>query len=387
MKKRILSGLLVIISFVSCTKNNEGQVAEPPSPYKYYKWDAFSMGCDLSYVNELEDYGAVFRDSGQVTDPFQALKNHGMNTVRVRLWHNPTWVSDITGGKMYSDLYDAEKTIRRAHALGLAVNLDFHYSDEWADPGNQKTPAAWSGLDLETLRDSVYNYTLYVLNYLKSKSLTPEMVQIGNETNPGMLFPAGKVEGGDYQAFGLLLNAGIKAVRDFSAGSTVKPKIILHVAQLQNATWWMDDITKKAKVTDFDILGVSHYPKWSTVNAMQQITALLRVLTDTYQKEVMIVETAYPWTGEDADSYTNIISGADSVTGYLVTPEGQRRYLIDLTKAIMDGGGKGIMYWEPAWITSSMKDKWGTGSSWDNCTLFDFNGNLLPGAAYLRNKY
>ena len=385
--KQLFIFLLFFLPCLSSCQQSKDDLQTPSYPKPPYKWDQFCMGVDLSYVNEIQDYGAVYRDSGTVADPFVIMMNHGANTVRVRLWHNPLWVGEITGGKLYSDLYDVEKTIRRAKSAGMAVNLDIHYSDIWADADHQETPAAWVGLNLATLKDSVYNYTLKVLNYLKSKDLTPEMVQVGNETNQGMLFPMGQLKNDDWQPFGELLNSGIKAVRDFSAFSDIKPKIILHVAQFQNATWWIDGVVNKGKVTNFDILGISHYSKWSTINRMDLITDIIIAIRTKYRKQLMIVETAYPWTGFDADSYTNIIGKADSVRGYPITPAGQSAYLEGLTKAIIAGGGTGVMYWEPAWITSSMKDKWGTGSAWDNCTLFDFTGNVLPSADYMKTLY
>jgi len=383
--------MVALMPCLSCKqkddKKDNGVVFPPDTVTVPYAWNKFCMGVDLSYVNEIEDYGGKYSDSGVQADPFRIMREHGANVVRVRLWHRPEWVALITGGKMYSDLFDAEKTIRRAKEAGMAVNLDFHYSDTWADGGRQETPAAWAGLDLAVLKDSVYDYTLYVLNYLKGKGLTPEMVQVGNETNGGMLFPAGQVKNDNWLAFGELLNAGIKAVRDFSAGSDIKPKVILHVAQLQHAVWWIDGVVKKGKVTGFDILGISHYSKWSTMNGMDQVTQVIRSISTAYGKQVMIVETAYPFTGGDADNYTNIMAPSDSVQGYPLTVAGQTAYLQDLTQAVISGGGTGLMYWEPAWITSSMKDKWGTGSSWDNCTLFDKMGNSLPAMIYMTKVY
>lgn len=378
--------LLFLAGFVSC-KEDTTDNSDPASPVPPYAWTDFSMGADLSYVNELEDYGANYRDSSQVKDPFLILKSHGCNTVRVRLWHNPQWVGTITGGKLYSDLADVETTIRRAKTLGMAVSLDLHYSDEWADPDHQSTPAAWTGLSLEVLEDSVYQYTHSVLQYLKSKGLTPEMIQVGNETNQGMLWPVGKVQNNDWQPFGKLLNSGIRAVRDFSVSSDIKPKVILHVSQLQNVEWWVQGVMNKGGVTDFDILGISHYAKWSTITSMGQVTSIIRNVITIQRKEVMIVETAYPWTDENADNYNNIISGADSAPGYPVTKEGQLRYMKDLTQAVITAGGTGIHYWEPAWITSSMPDKWGTGSPWDNCTWFDFTGNALPSLGFMDVSY
>lgn len=354
---------------------------------KQYNWQEFVMGADLSYVNEIEEAGGQYKMDGKVTDPFVIFKSIGTNTVRVRLWHNPAWKKATSNGKMYSDLYDVEKTIRRAKEQGMAVNLDLHYSDSWADPGNQTIPAAWTGLSFNLLRDSVYNYTLTVLNYLKAKNLVPEMIQVGNETNGGILWPQGQVVNNNYQNFADLLKSGLKAVRDFSATSTIKPQVILHVAQMQNAEYWMDQLVSKA-VTDFDIIGISHYYKWSTVNDMNDIGAKIAWFKTKYHKKVMIVETAFPWTSQNADTYNNILYTADPVIGvYPVSKEGQQQYLKELTKQLFKNGGSGIMYWEPAWITSPMKDAWGTGSAWENAAYFDFSGNLLPANNFMTETY
>jgi arabinogalactan endo-1,4-beta-galactosidase len=385
--------LVVLIASTSCKKSNTtpgGDTTPPPTvPERvFYTPAQFVMGADLSYVNQVQDYGGVFKDSGAVKDPFTIFKLHGANTVRVRLWHNPSWTGPLNGGKFYSDLADVEKTIQRAKNAGMSVNLDFHYSDEWADPGNQKMPAAWStSLSLNDLKDSVYNYTLRVLNHLKSKNLTPEMVQVGNETNQGMLFNTGKVVSNNWAPFAELLKSGIKAVRDFSLTSTIKPQIILHVAKMSDADYFANGVINVGGATDFDILGISHYYIWSTINAMGDITTRIRDLKTKYGKKVMIVETSYPWTSVGADGYNNIFSGSTSVPGYDITKEGQLKYLKDFTQAIIAGGGSGIMYWEPAWITSGLRDKWGTGSSWENNTLFDFSGNALPAIDYMTVKY
>ena len=373
---------LSLVSF-TCKKNNQPLTDEIK---KIYAWDKFSMGVDLSYVNQVEDYGGVYKDSGKIKDPFRIMRDHGANTVRVRLWHSPTWIGNLNNGKMYYDLYGTEKTIRRAKENGMAVNLDIHYSDRWADPAHQETPAAWAGLSLAVLKDSVYYYTLAVLNYLRSKDLVPEMVQVGNETNSGMLWPAGKVENNNWANFAALLNSGIRAVRDFSIISSIKPKIILHVAQLQNAEYWTSNLISNG-VTDFDILGLSHYAKWSTIKTMDEIENKIWAFKTAYGKQVIVVETAYPWTGNNADNYTNIISAADKAAGYDITPQDQFRYMKDLSQAIIRGGGTGIMYWEPAWISSKLNDGWGIGSSWENNAFFDFDGNVLPVIDHLCYPY
>jgi arabinogalactan endo-1,4-beta-galactosidase len=372
----------------SCHKTQPQSTAAPALPAKvFYNPSTFVMGADLSYVNQVQDYGGVYKDSGVVKDPFTIFKNRGTNTVRVRLWHNPQWLKTLNNGKMYSDIYDVEKTMQRAKAAGMAVSLDIHYSDTWADPASQTTPAAWAGLSLNVLKDSVYNYTLAVLNYFKTKNLVPEMIQVGNENNNGMLWPVGKTTGNNFTAFCTLLKSGIKAVRDFSATSTVKPQIILHVAQLQDANFWCTNVITSGGVTDFDIIGLSHYSKWSNVNAMADITSNISNLKTTYGKKIMVVETGYPFTTQSADNYNNLIDATAAVTGYPITAEGQLNYMKDLTQAVISGGGTGIMYWEPAWITSSLKDLWGTGSSWENMCLFDYSGNALTGMEYMTYTY
>lgn len=384
MKIKLLLIIVSIILFAFTCKKKTQSAADLNK--KYYKWDQFCMGVDLSYVNQVEDHGGVYKDSGRIKDPFRIMKDHGANTVRIRLWHTPKWVADLNHGKMYYDLQGTEKTIRRAKENGMAVNLDIHYSDRWADPAHQETPAAWANLSLALLKDSVYNYTLRVLNYLKNKNLAPEMVQVGNETNSGMLWPVGKVENNNWQNFAALLNSGIRAIRDFSISSPIKPKIILHVAQLQNAEHWTSSLVSNG-VTNFDILGLSHYAKWSTLPTMEEVENKLKALKTTFGKQVIIVETAYPWTGNNADTYTNIISAADMAKGYEISPEGQFRYMKDLTQTVIRGGGTGIMYWEPAWITSKLNDGWGIGSSWENNAFFDFNGNVLPVIDHMAYPY
>lgn len=384
----LLVGTL-LMSSASCKKMNTGgdtPITPVPPARVFYTPDKFVMGGDLSYINQVQDFGGVYKDSTKVKDPFVLCKDRGMNLVRVRLWHTPTWVAAINNGKMYSDIVDVAKTIKRAKDAGMTVNLDLHYSDTWADPSNQTIPKAWEGLPLSILKDSVYQYTLSVLNYLKTKNLTPEMIQIGNENNNGMCWTVGKIINNNFQPFVDLVKSGIKAVRDFSATSAIKPQIIIHVAQLQNAEWWANGMTNQG-VTDYDVLGLSHYYQWSTVNTMADIGTTIKNLKTKYGKKVMIVETAYSWTNTNADTYNNIMSDPAKTPQYPLTPEGQLNYMKDLTQTVITASGSGIMYWEPGWITSNLKDAWGKGSSWENNALFDFSGNALQGFDFMTYAY
>lgn len=397
--KFILQIIILMLFVTACKKkinNNEDVDDKPDKPG--FTYEEFAMGVDLSYVNQIEDHGGIYRDSGMIRDPFQIMKSRGANMVRVRLWHNPQWVREVYNDQekpLYSGYNDVEKTINRAKQAGMAVNLDFHYSDFWADPGRQEPPAAWENItNLDVLKDSVYNYTLSVLKKLDAKGLMPEMVQIGNETNCGMMmtgtksgFPSLNVCNGHWANMGTIINSGIKAVRDASAQSQIKPRIALHVADPKNLEWWFEKAVSDGKITDFDVIGFSYYYNWHTQVSFQALPALITKLKNAYSKDVMILETAYPWTTSGNDSYNNILGGSAPLQGFPFTKEGQRDYMISLTQAVILAGGKGIMYWEPAWITSSMKDPWGTGSSWENATFFDFEGNTLPVIEYLQNNY
>lgn len=398
MKKYVV--LLLLILGYSCKKNSPipRDTSTSDSKYHTFAFDQFVMGADLSYANQIEDHGGVYRDSSKVRDLFLIMKEHGCNLVRVRLWNNPVWIRDVYGNAntpLYSGFADALKTIQRAKALGMAVNLDFHYSDTWADPGNQSPPAAWANItDLQVLKDSVYNYTFSILNKLNSLGLMPEMVQIGNETNCGMMMTGTKTGfpnlsgcDGHWLELGVVINSGIKAVRDVSAQSAVKTKIALHVADPKNVDWWFGQITTAAAVSDFDIIGMSYYPLWHTTFGVNDMPALISSLKTKYGKKVMILETGYPWTTDYADSYNNSLGSQTPLSGYPFTKDGQTKLLEDLSQKMITAGASGVMYWEPDWITSQMKDPWGTGSSWENCTFFDFNGNALPSIDYMRYLY
>jgi arabinogalactan endo-1,4-beta-galactosidase len=388
MYRRNLIHSCCFLFLIVGTQCNKKKTADPTSNERVvYPWTQFVMGADLSYVNQVQDHDGVYKDSSVAKDPFFIFRNHGTNTVRVRLWHNPQWQAALNSGRLYNDLIDVAKTIQRAKDAGMAVNLDLHYSDTWTDPANQEKPAAWNAATLTVLKDSVYNYTLNVLNYLKARNLTPEMIQVGNETNQGMCFPEGKVVSNNWAPFAELLKSGIKAVRDFSTTSPIKPQVILHVAQLQNAEYWTNGVITIGGVNDFDIIGLSHYHKWTTLTTMSQVGDMIRLLKSRYNKKIMVVETAYPWTTQNADAYGNIISGTEVFANYNVSQQEQLRYMKDLTQEVIRGGGSGIMYWEPAWISSSLRDRWGTGSSWENNAFFDFSDNALPVFEYMTHRY
>ncbi len=336
------------------------------------------FGGDLSFANEMDDCGAVFSDHGAPKDVYRIFKDHGANLVRIRIWNHADWTK-------YSNFADVEKSIRRAKAAGMQVLLDFHYSDTWADGDHQIAPKAWADItDNAALSQALYKYTFDTLTALDRDGLMPQMVQVGNEINREL---AGRADWAkdrpiDWVRNAMLINAGIKAVRDAGARSSIRPKVMLHIAQPENAEPWFAAATK-AGVVDFDIIGLSYYPKWSKYNIAGLGIEIYR-LTHLYpHAEVMAVETGYPWTLQWKDTLSNVL-GADSlIPGYPATPEGQHNYLLAVRDAVLKNGGDGVVYWAPEWVSTDCETQWGRGSSWENAALFDFDGELLPGIDFL----
>nr|NQU94263.1 glycosyl hydrolase 53 family protein [Bacteroidota bacterium] len=367
MKAKNILLFVGFILMISCTKQ---------------KQHIIYLGADLSYVNEMEDCGGLFRLNGELVDPFELFQSQGAYLIRVRLWHSPEWSG-------YSDYTDVKKTIRRAKENNMEVLLDFHYSDTWADPQKQIIPKAWGHIvDVNLLADSLYNYTLKTLEDLHSVGLTPEFVQIGNETNIEILQPKDSmvVDTINWQRNIFLLNRGLEAVDDFNGETGSQVQKMIHIAQPENALWWFGEATKNG-LADFEWIGLSYYPKWSEYK-FEGIPKALDSLRTKFGKRVMIVETAYPHTMQNTDPAGNILGEEALIPGYPATPEGQFKYLTDLTLLTIKGGGQGVIYWEPAWISTKCSTPWGQGSHWDNATFFDAaNGNeALPAFGFFNQN-
>lgn len=360
--KRIIWTILLLFAFLV------GLCAQASDPAAFYR------GVDLSFVNEVQDHGGQYREKGQLVDPFALFAHHQANLIRVRLWIDAGWTD-------YSNLADVKKTIGRAKAQGMNSLLDFHYSNDWADPGKQGIPPRWKDLSDAELTTAVYEYTKATLEELAADGLLPAMVQVGNETNQGMLK---RIVKSDWPRDAALFNAGIKAVREVAAANKTSIEIVLHVAQPQNCQYWFSQ-ARKAGVVDFDIIGMSYYPQWS-MYTIEQTGKIIASLRQEFGKKVMIVETGLPWTLDNADTASNLLS--QGIRGYTITPEGQKQFMVDLVRTVYKAGGYGVIYWEPAWISSSAKTRWGKGSHWENASFFDFHqdNEVLPAIDFLSVK-
>ena len=324
----------------------------------------FMKGVDLSMLKQVEDNAGLFYDNGNQIDPIQEFNSKGINTVRIKIWHNPLL--------NYNDLESVLEIAERVKNAELDLLLDFHYSDTWADPSNQNKPAAWENLNFETLCDSIEQYSRYVITKLKNQNTLPKYVQIGNETDCGFLWPDGYVCGesnNDIQwnkLRDLFMHAieGVNTALDFEDSL----KIISHVSSGGN--WFFGNLLEED--IPIDILAISYYPMWH--GTLADLNQNINMLATQFGKPVLVVETAYPFTLSWNDNTNNILGlETQLLDGYEASEEGQFSFLYDLISLVHDNDfGYGICYWAPDWISTSQ-----FGSPWENQALFDFDGQLL----------
>lgn len=307
---------------------------------------SFAKGADPSWLPQMEAAGITFRDTdGTRKDALQILKDHGMDTVRLRVWVNPS--KDPRSGHCGKNEVVAMAV--RAKKLGMRVMIDFHYSDSWADPAKQTKPAAWKAHSFDELKEDVYQHTLEVLRACVARGVTPEWVQIGNEIRGGMLWPEGSTE--NFSQLTQLLNRGYDAVK------AVEPsiKVLIHLDRgNDNKTfrWFFDGIAPYGP--QYDVIAMSYYPFWLKSDYTETIDDLARNLQDMstrYGKEVMVVEVG----GESRK--------ADNTRMML-------KAVIEKVRAVKDGKGLGVIYWEPQSLRS-----------WSHYALGCWNEDGTPNAA------
>jgi arabinogalactan endo-1,4-beta-galactosidase len=327
------------------------------------------LGADVSTAQRALDLGAKYYDaSGTAKDPLDILKGLGVNYVRLRVWNNPA--------SGYNNKAKVLAYAKQVKAKGLKLLVDFHYSDTWADPGKQYKPAAWASHGINQLQTDVYNYTYDVCNSLKSQGTTPDSVQIGNEINVGMLWDDGKVVNNDFTNLSLLLKSGYNATKACNSGT----KVIIHTANSDSdahARWFYDGI--KAKGVSWDITGLSYYCPWH--GTLANMGSVVSDMKSRYGKDVVIAETAYPFTSANADGTANSITSGCS--GYPLSWQGQADNFTAVQNTARSAGAIGVFYWEPTWyaVTGNGWDPAdinNSGNGWDNMAVFNWTGQVNP---------
>lgn len=326
------------------------------------------LGGDPSEIPEVEATGGKFKVNGKVVDPIEAMKGAGWTAVRLRVWNQPK--------AGFCDKAHTLAMAKRIHRAGLRLMIDFHYSDDWADPAKQYKPAAWEKLAFEDLKKAVHDYTFYVIKVLVDQGTPPDVVQPGNEVTNGMLWPDARlnINTDGWDKFMALNRAAIKAIRE--ASGKRQPKIMMHIDQGgRNVVSRYGFDMYFARGGEADILGLSYYPFWH--GTLAELKANLDDLARRYRRDVLIAETAYPFLGWN-DVSKRYDPDAVPISRFKATPTGQRDYLRELLRVVRgtaDGRGVGVMWWAPTWIGEP-----GRKGGWERYTLFENgSGEALPG--------
>ncbi|WP_454167160.1 glycosyl hydrolase 53 family protein [Microbacterium lacticum] len=359
----------------------------------------FISGVDVSSALALEASGVVFRDdSGTPADLFDVLHDHGVTDVRVRVWNDPFDAAGRGYGGGDVDVDRAVEIGQRASAAGLGVLVDFHYSDFWADPAKQKAPKAWAGLSADDTAAAAGAYTKSALERFAAAGVDVRMVQIGNETNNGIAGVTG------WPGMAAVFSAGAAAVRSVLPGALVA----VHFTNPETAGRYAGYAAELARYgVDYDVFASSYYPYWH--GTPQNLTDVLSAVAQTYGKKVMVAETSWAYTLDDADGHANTIDQPGEATQYPVSVQGQATAVRDVIQAVANVGaaGIGVFYWEPAWLPVGPPSRlaqnrvlwerdgsgwassyageydpddageWYGGSAWDNQALFAPDGTPL----------
>lgn len=320
----------------------------------------FIKGMDISTLPEMEALGFVYRDfDGTPIDAFDLIKKNGVNSIRLRIWNEPNNFPESHG---YCNLQDTIAMAKRIKAHGMSFFLDFHYSDYWADPGQQRKPKAWEGLSFDALVEALHDYTRDTLLALEAENVYPEYIQIGNEIRSGMVFPEGDAR--NFPGLAALINAGIRAVRELDekhaseGGKIPRVQLVIHLDQGGRYAYYEDWFDKALAngVTDFDIIALSYYPFWH--GTFTDFKNTLEKVVARYKRPVMCAETAHAWRLVK-DGFVS--AQQERLSRFRLTPKDQRRVVelvMSIVASVSDNMGLGVYYWEPLDIPREGMNGW-----------------------------
>ena len=313
---------------------------------------------DISSLPEILESNPIFYNlNGEQEEFISILSKNGINTIRLRLWLNPS-----NGHSSFKEVKDFFQSLK---SQGLKTWACLHYSDTWADPGQQETPGIWKDLSFLELKDSVYAYTKRVVI-----EMDPDYIQIGNEINSGFLHPEGNINSNQAQ-FLQLLDTASMAVRTYRD----ECQIMMHYAGIDGSNSFYTQI----KNIDYDIIGISYYPKWHG-KSLASLETTLQNLSDEFDKDVLIAETAYPFTLEWNDQTHNIVGLNEQLIlpEFPATPDRQRNFIGAMNDLSQEHEKIiGFCYWGAELIAWKGPQST-TASPWENQALFNFQNKALP---------
>ena len=327
----------------------------------------FVAGADFSHLAFFESLGVIYRRAGQPQDGLAILKEQGLNCVRLRLFTSSAAQAQADPYNYVNNLDYTLPLARRVKNAGLGFMLDFHYSDTWADPGHQRKPAAWASLTFPQLLEQVRQYNSNSIATFREAGVMPDYVQVGNEITGGLLWPDGQVGGANdtaaqWSKLAQLLTNAVAGIRD--AAGALMPKVVVHIdrgGDWAGTQWFFDHLTQEQ--VPFDVIGESYYPFWH--GSLEDLRSCLSNAAVRYQKPVMVMETAFPWS-----NWTNIF-------GIPASPAGQVDYVAELAqvvRGVAGGMGVGVLWWGAEYQAVSGQNLAG----FDTKSFFDNGGNVLP---------
>jgi arabinogalactan endo-1,4-beta-galactosidase len=293
----------------------------------------YAVGADLSFLKSAEDRGDRFKDNGVVRPGLDIFRDHGYDWIRLRLFHSPD--------RLPNDLDYTIELAKQAKERGFKFLLDYHYSDTWADPGHQWSPAAWDTTDIDVLVDSVFEYTRGTIEAFRAAGVMPEMVQIGNEVRNGMIWPLGRLPE-HWDNFARLFKAGLDGI-DAGRGQAPRPLIMLHYdngADTEGTRAYFD--TFHTYDIPYDIIGLSYYPWWHG-SLLELRDNILSILESYEDKDVIVVEVGYrPHEYDETELPPFPVD----------VPGGPRKAFLEAVNQTLLGISsrrvKGVFWWEPA---------------------------------------
>jgi len=371
--RQIVGLILLGLATAACA----GTVAPAAEPHASVPSDAdratdeavFLKGGDVSLLRAIEQAGGVWREDGRPKDPLAIFRDAGCNTLRLRLFHTPNG-----RGGVVNDLAYTKALGRRIKRAGFRLLLDFHYSDTWADPGHQITPAAWKDLDLPALCQAVRTYTRDAVLALDKAGARPDIVQVGNEIGHGLLWPTGKPGNSDegWRRLADLVHAGIRGTGDAEAGGPPIQVMIHHQAGGNPGAvrWFFDHLAERG--VRFDLIGLSYYPWWH--GTLEDLRQTLAATARRYDKDIVLVETATLYKPGREHGRDTILR--EPLPGYPASPAGQKAFLeevLRIVRATPGGHGRGVLWWAPEVIAAGGRTR-----GYQDRALFDADGHALP---------
>lgn len=410
--KRLLLLVVPVLLAVACGGNEDVRTPndpnkEQPTPEPVPEVEVFYKGTTMSFANYLIDFGLVYRENGEVTNPYRSVKNHGANIVRLQLDRQA--FSEINGVVIDWQQWDRvveDAKMAKAEGLDIMLTLKPDY-DKYSSTGAQHNniPEDWKLLDEKTLGGELHDWVFDTLMALHNEGIDPVIVAVGNEVNLGFLY------NGSYDAArtARLLNYGYTAVRKYQQECGVEVLLALHIANPSQIGYV--DTYKQNGCTNYDIIALSWYPGANighTMGSYRSFEALGKDMIKKHGKPIMVLETAYSfttgsvngkWMGDWCDNSYNYPDWNDATNATNYTPKKQREWLLALAQDVKAGGGIGLITWGTESLPDLLEGKaqghglglytypaaWGYGSTWENNSYWDFTNenNLHEGIDWM----